>query len=300
MVLSDVADVVGIAGAAVSVATFLRVRTIARAREEEREQLERALKLRELNSALASNASRIGAGKLDESQLDAVSRDLLALGAELDAAIRILLPSTPNLGAIEGIETLDDGYWTDTFAAEYVARAKERVVFVCWRNSRALKEELLSLMLRRLESNPRLTIEIFAMARDATDSCFEDMCRMLELGDAATMRRQQVFHVEIANSFLKRRAATGPVAADAIRRLHYFEYNCAPVVHCCVVDDEVSWGINFFMDSMPGVSDSLERAFIRTNARTEFGQKVLEQVGVIRGLDTTNEFYFMDGVEDEN
>lgn len=288
--LSNVADVLGIAGFIVTMATFWRVQRISQARQAERELLSKALRLQDLNSALAADAETLD-GQATPRQQELVRSDLLMLSAELEAATRILVPSSAGESTgIPGADVIRDGYWTDAFADTVANRATRRLIIVTWRNSRALSVGQLETMFNRLAKYPRLQIEIFAVACDAADEVYEGMSRMLPLGNAALMRREQLHYRDTMVDIISERLAEGSLTLDVVQRIQYKETRIGPVLHCVVVDDETSWGINFFMDPGSGSTDLLDRAYVRSTTRSEFGRKVMEQVNVLRMLKSTTEF----------
>jgi hypothetical protein len=287
--LSFFANIIGIVGVAVSVAIFLRVQRISRARRDERELVSKALRLRDLNSALTADAEMLD-GSATSRQQELVKSDLLKLSAELEAATRILVPGTtadPHLG---GIDIVRDGYWTDAFASDVVRHVTRRLQVVTWRNSRVLNVGLLEEIFRQLRKNARLEVDIFAVACDANDETYESMSKMLTLGSPEVMRREQQHYRGVLTDVVSQKLSDGSLSPDLIGRFHYYETRVGPVMHCIIADDDAYWGINFFMNPSAGATEFLNRTYLKASCRAEFGRKVLEQTEILRTLPSTSTY----------
>jgi hypothetical protein len=287
--LSFISNILGIVGVAVSVAIFLRVQRISKARRDERELVSKALRLRDLNSALTADAGVLD-GNASSRQQEVVQADLLKLSAELDAATRILVPGSSNDPSLVDTEIIRDGYWTDAFASEVAKRVTRRLYVVTWRNSRVLNVGLLEDIFRQLRKNPRLEVDVFAVACDATGETYESMSKMLTLGSPEVMRREQLHYRGVLADVVSQRIGEGSLPLPLIDRFRYYETRVGPVMHCIVADDDAYWGINFFMNPGAGATEFLNRAYLRSSCRTEFGRKVVEQVEILRELPTTTIF----------
>ena len=287
--LSFAANIIGIAGVAVSVAIFLRVERINRARRDERELVSKALRLRDLNSALTADATMLD-GHASSRQQELVQADLLKLSAELEAATRILVPGSVNDPGLDGTELFRDGYWTDAFASDVVRRVTRRFYVVTWRNSRVLNVGLLEDIFRQLRKNPRLEVDVFAVACDATSETYESMSKMLTLGSPEVMRREQEHYRGVLADIVSQRVGDSSLPVSVVDRLRYYETRVGPVMHCIIADDDAYWGINFFMNPGAGATELLNRSYIRSSCRTEFGRKVLEQIEILRELSSTTLF----------
>jgi hypothetical protein len=287
--ISFIANLTGIIGVLVSIAIFLRIERITRARKDERELVSKALRLRDLNSALTADAETLD-GNATPRQQELVKSDLLKLSAELEAATRILVPGTTDGPNLLGTDLFRDGYWTDAFASDAVQRVTRRLNVVTWRNSRVLNVGLLESVFRKLKKYPGLEIDIFAVACDASDETYESMSKMLTLGSPEIMRREQQHYRDVLVDICAQRIADGSLQQNVLDRFRYYETRMGPTMHCIVVDDDAYWGINFFMNPGAGASELLNRAYLAANCRTEFGRKVLEQVDIIREMPSTNRF----------
>lgn len=284
-----VSNLAGIAGVVVSVIILLRVQRISHARRDERELVSKALRLRDLNSSLTADAETLD-GSATPRQQELVKSDLLKLSAELEAATRILVPGTTDGPTINGTDLYRDGYWTDAFASDVVKRVSRHLYVVTWRNSRVLNVGLLEEIFRQLKKHPRLVVDVFAVACDANDETYESMSKMLTLGSPDLMRREQQHYRDVLVDICRQRIADGSLQPDVVDRFRYFETRVGPVMHCIVADDDAYWGINFFMNPGAGATELLNRAYIGSNCRTEFGRKVVEQVDIMRLMGSTNRF----------
>lgn len=273
-------NLLGIIAAFVTLITLLRVSSIAAARKEERQLLARALRLRELTNSLSQNATLLG----NPTNLEETRSDLLLLSSELHAALRILLPEDSAEVAMQDVRIVADGYWTDAFAARLALEAKRRVIVVTWRNSRILGVELLQRLITRLTTNTGLSVEIFALSSEASTEVCENLSRMLPLADPASVCSEQLHNRNLAKALIGKQIAAGTLGSQVAERFKYFEYKAMPFIHCVIADDNVYWGINFYMDSTAGASDLLSKAYIAGSVRSDFGRKIMEQVDVVRRL----------------
>ncbi|NGM14202.1 hypothetical protein [Verrucosispora sioxanthis] len=286
--INRAADLLGIISAAVAIATLLRVQRIARARKSERELLSKALRLQDLNSALAADAETLD-GTATPRQQEIVKADLLRLSAELDAATRILVPEVSADEGIPGAQLLRDGYWTDAFADDAIRRVSRRLYIVTWRNSRALAVGFLEAAFRQLQRHASLEVHVLAVACDAEEQTYQSMSKMLTLGNSVVMRREQQHYRDVMVEVVQERLRDGSLKPDVACRFKYYETRIGPVLHCIIADDEAFWGINFFMDPGAGATELLNRAYLRSSTRTEFGRKVLEQVEILRNIPSTTQ-----------
>lgn len=284
-----VANLVGIGGVFVSIVILLRVQRISTARKDERELVSKALRLRDLNSSLTADAETLD-GSASPRQQELVKSDLLQLSAELEAATRILVPGSTDGPGLTGAQLYRDGYWTDAFASDVVKRVARRLCIVTWRNSRVLNVGLLEEIFRQLKKHPRLLVEVFAVDCDANDETYMSMSKMLTLGSPDVMRREQRHYRDVLTDICRERVADGSLQPDVVDRFRYFETRVGPVMHCIVADDDAYWGINFFMNPGSGASELLNRAYITSNCRSEFGRKILEQVDIMRHMDSTSRY----------
>jgi len=287
--LSLIANIVGIGGVAVSVAIFFRVQRISRARKDERELVSKALRLRDLNSSLTADAETLD-GNASPRQQEVVKSDLLKLSAELEAATRILVPGTTDGPDLAGAEMFRDGYWTDSFATEVVKRVTRCLYVVTWRNSRVLSVGLLEDCFRQLQKHPRLEIEVYAVACDANNETYESMSKMLTLGSPEIMRREQQHYRDVLSDIISQRVADGSLTSELVGRFRYYETRVGPVMHCVIADDEAYWGINFFMNPGIGATELLNRAYLKSDLRSEFGRKTFEQIDILRTMSSTTRY----------
>jgi hypothetical protein len=290
--LGFIANILGIVGVAVSVAIFFRVQRISRARKDERELVSKALRLRDLNSSLTADAATLD-GSASPRQQELVKSDLLKLSAELEAATRILVPGTTDGPDLSGAQLLRDGYWTDSFAADVVERINRALYVVTWRNSRVLNVGLLEGIFRQLQKHPRLEVQIYAVACDAGDETYDSMSKMLTLGSPSIMRREQQHYRDVLDDIIRQREGDGSLQRGVIDRLHYYETRVGPVMHCIVADDDAYWGINFFMNPGIGATEFLNRAYLKSDLRSEFGRKIIEQIEILRSMSSTSRYQLL-------
>lgn len=266
-------------GLFVSVYTLIRVQRINRAKKEEREVLTRSLNLRELLDNL-----RITESSLKNKQVidvDQVRFSLNRLNTELETSLRILIPEALERKALTNISVLPGNYWTDTFATESIDKATFSLVVIAWRSTRCFTEEKLSKYIDKISDNKDIIIKIFFISPEAPELVFETLDKMLEIGNATQIRVQQRDSKAFAIETLVANAIGKKISQEDLNRLELYEYTLPPLIHCVIVDDEVNWGINFFMDPKIGATKLLSQASLAARKDSSFGIKVIEQVTIL-------------------
>jgi hypothetical protein len=262
--------------------TLSKVRTISKAKHEERAVLARSLRIRELLDNL-----RITEGYLANKQavdLENVHLSLARLNTELETSLRILIPEIPTEEVLSNVQVIPNDYWTDMFASSVIAKTKKNLIIVVWRCTRIFREEMLQKFIDSLVENPKLEIKLFYVSPLAPDYVFDTLEVMLTLGNASEIKEQQQLTKKFAISTIKHYTTAKKIEKLVLNRLYFFEYKVIPNLHCVIADEEVDWGINFFMEPNIGATKVLSNAYLKSTISTSFGVKILEQIKILESL----------------
>lgn len=274
--------IASIIGLFVTIWTLLRVQSIARAREQEREEFARALSLPEMQDNL-STALMLMQSSTDPSA-EIAKGQIASMRAGIDAAVRILMPEKNEAELLSGVDIVRENYWSEGFASRAIGRARKELTIVTWRNTRCFNEARLQAYVTLVSSNPEIRIRIFYASPSAPDAVYETMEKMLTIGNANEMREQQVNQTKFALNTLVNYAKAKNLTQNQLDQIELYQFDVVPHLHCILVDEEVNWGINFYMDPAIGATEQLSTAFLRSSTKNAFGIKILEQVRVLEGL----------------
>lgn len=277
--LGSVASIVGLA---VAVFTLFKVQSIAKARKGEREEFARALSLPEIQDKLSTSLVLMQSAK--EPSAEIAKSQIASVRTGIDTALRILMPDKNEDELLSGVEIVRENYWSDDFAARALASSRKALTIVTWRNTRCFSEARLEAYVNLVKSNPEMRIKIFYVSPTAPDIVYETMERMLTLGNARQMREQQINQTNFALKTLVDHAISTGLTQGQVDQIELYQYDVVPNLHCILVDEEINWGINFYMDPAIGATKQLSTAFLRAASQNAFGMKVLEQIGVLAGL----------------
>lgn len=268
----------------VALYTLKKVKSIESAKLEEREVLTQAYNLRGILAKLrlAESSLKLKKKRATASELAEVSHSLTELNSELQTALRIMSPLELDVARLTDVEIIKEGYWSDIFALDAIKSAKSRLIIFTWRCTRCFQEQAIPMYVDALVQNPELEIELFVVSRTAKPEVYQYLDKMLLTGNASSMQNQQTQALEFAISNIQSYAVAKGVDQQVLSRIKIYEYDWPPTHHFVIVDDEVNWGVNFFMDVPSGASTSMDTAYLRAKANSEFGRKVFEQVSIFR------------------
>ncbi|MCI2230332.1 hypothetical protein MC378_14225 [Polaribacter sp. MSW13] len=271
-----------LAGAIISLYTFAKVKSIEKAKSEEREVLTGALNLKDLAGKLRITESYIrNEGQVN---VDQVQNSLTKLNAELTTAMRILLPEAKDEGILENAKIIAENYWTNQFALDAINKVQSEFTVLAWRVTRVGKEELLQKYINKLHKNPSLKIKILFISPDAPGHVYVSLEKMLTTNDAKTIRKQQIFNKELIISTLRSYVSEKKYNTNLLDRIELYEMDEFPYLHAVVVDEKVYYGINFYMSPRLGATELLDRSCIEAPISSPFGEKVIEQIKIVQKL----------------